>query len=183
MVQCNDGTQIEVHPAYDFTTDKWFRLSETERIRTREERTRYKRSRGNGNKKVVRKITTSGVQEDIRSIHRRISAIESNPVDGQYRVSGSIMGGRNKQANMRSRENGNDRSVQAVNVKRINAQVTTGGYYIEGPEPGNIFVNELDTDADTCCLGSNFTVLKMTSRTLDHVNHCIMCLLYQALPW
>ena len=25
-VQCNNGTQIEVHSAYDFTTDEWFKL-------------------------------------------------------------------------------------------------------------------------------------------------------------
>ena len=71
------------------------------------------------------------------------------------------MGGRNEQANMRSRENGNDLSVRAVNVKSINAQIKTGGYDIEETEPGNISVNELDMNADTCCLGSNFTVLQM----------------------
>ena len=60
-VQCNDGTQIEVHPAYDFTTDEWFRLPEAERIIIREEKTRYKRSHGNENKTVVRKITTGVV--------------------------------------------------------------------------------------------------------------------------
>ena len=77
------------------------------------------------------------------------------------------MGGRNEQANMISRNNGNDRSVQAVNVKRINAQVKTGGYDIEEPKTGNISVNELDTNAETCCLGSNLPVLQMTSRTAD----------------
>ena len=41
------------------------------------------------------------------------------------------MVGRNEQAIMRSRENGNYRSVRAVNVKRINGQVRTGGYDIE----------------------------------------------------
>ena len=77
------------------------------------------------------------------------------------------MEGRNKQVNMRSRNNGNDRSGRAVNFKNINAQVTTGGYDIEEPEPGNISVNELDTNAYTCCLSSNFTLLRMTSRTAD----------------
>ena len=42
------------------------------------------------------------------------------------------MGGRNEQADMKSMNNGNDRSVRAVKVKRINAQVKTGGYDIEG---------------------------------------------------
>ena len=36
MVQCNNGTQIEVHPDYDLTTNEWFRLPEAERIRIRE---------------------------------------------------------------------------------------------------------------------------------------------------
>ena len=130
-----------------------------ERIRIREERKRYKRSRGNENKTVVSKITTGGVQDDIRSIRQRISQIESNTEDGQSRASGSIIGGRNEQDNMISRQNGNDCSVRAVNVKRINAQVTTGGYDIEDTKPGNISVNELDTNSDTCCLGSNLTVL------------------------
>ena len=158
--------QIEVHPAYAFTTDEWFRLPEAERIIIIEERTRYKKSRGNNDKIVVSEITTGGVQDNIRSIQQRISAIESNTGDGQSRASGSIIGGRNEQANMRSSNNGNDRSVLAVNVKRIKTQVTTGGYDIKEPEPGNISVNEIDTNSDTCCFGSNFTVLKMTSRTL-----------------
>ena len=62
-------------------------------------------SRGNENKTVVSKITTGGVQDDIRSIQQRISQIESNTEDGQYRASGSIMVGRNEQVIMRSREN------------------------------------------------------------------------------
>ena len=71
------------------------------------------------------------MQDDIRSIRQRISQIESNTEDGQYRESGSIMVGRNEQVIMRSRENSNYRSVRAVNVKRINGQVRTGGYDIE----------------------------------------------------
>ena len=159
MVQYNDGTHIEVHPAYEFTTDEWFRILEAERIRIRESRKWYKRSRGNDNKTLVIKIRTGGVQNDITSIQQKISAIELNTGDGKSRVLGSIMGVRNEQANMISRNNSNDRSVQMVNIKSINAQVTTGGYDIEDTEPGNISVNELDTNADICCLGSNFKLL------------------------
>ena len=101
LVQCKDGTQIEVHPAYDFTTNDWFRIPEEESIRIREERKRYKRSRGNDNMALVSKITTGGVQDDIRSIQKRISEIESNTGDGQSRASVSIMGGRNEQANQK----------------------------------------------------------------------------------
>ena len=54
-----------------------------------------------------------------------------------------------------------------MKVKRINAQVKTGGHDIEEPKPENMSVNELDTNADTCCLVSNFTVLQMTSIKAD----------------
>ena len=71
------------------------------------------------------------------------------------------MGGRNDQAALRSRNNNqyNDRLVRAVNFKRINSQVTTKYYDIDEPEPGTIAINELDTNADMCCIGENFTVL------------------------
>ena len=35
------------------------------------------------------------------------------------------------------------------------------------PARGTVAVNECDTNADTCCLGSNFIVLKITNRTVD----------------
>ena len=68
MVQCNDDMQIEVHPAYDFTTEECFRLTEAEMIRIREESTRYKSSCENDDKTVVNKIKTGGVQDNISSI-------------------------------------------------------------------------------------------------------------------
>ena len=108
-------------------------------------------------------------------IQQRISSIELNTGDGQSRESGSIMGDRNEQANIRSRNNGNDCSVQAVNVKRINAHITTGSYDIEDPEPKNISVNELGMNADTCCLGSNFRVLQMISITADVYPYKLSC--------
>ena len=75
------------------------------------------------------------MQDNTRSIQQIISAFESNTGYAKSRVSGSIMGGRNEQSNMRSRENGNDFPVQAVNSKRINAQITTGSYDIEIQNP------------------------------------------------
>ena len=57
--------------------------------------------------------------------------------------------------------------VRAVKVKRINSQVTTNSYGIDEPEPGTISINDLDTNADICCLRETFTVLRMTSRTAN----------------
>ena len=35
------------------------------------------------------------------------------------------------------------------------------------PLPGTIASNETDSNADTCCLGANFTIMNYTSRTAD----------------
>ena len=35
------------------------------------------------------------------------------------------------------------------------------------PTPGTTGNNEADSNADTCCLGTNFTVLSYTNRTVD----------------
>ena len=83
MVKCNDGTHKDVHLAYDLTTNKWFRLPHAEMIWIIKERTRYKRSHGNDDRTVVSKISTGGVQDNIRSIPYIISAIESSTGDGQ----------------------------------------------------------------------------------------------------
>ena len=76
------------------------------------------------------------------------------------------MGGRNEQADLISRNNNHSNAclVHAVKVKRINSQVTSNGYNIDDLKPGTIAVNNLNANADTCCLVSNFTVLQMTSR-------------------
>ena len=97
MVQCNDGTHIEVQPSYDFTSDEWYELPEADKITIGH----VKNDGGN----VISEITTGGksmVQEYIRKIQQRISAIESN-ADVQSRAMGSIMGGKNEQAVLRLR--------------------------------------------------------------------------------
>ena len=76
MVQCNDVTQIEVYPDYYFESYEWYNLTESEKIRIREEWSRHKRSRGNDGGTVISEITTGGngtVQDNIRTIEQRIS--------------------------------------------------------------------------------------------------------------
>ena len=83
----------------------------------------------------------------------------------QSRATGSIMWGRNYQADYISRNT--ERSVLSVKVKSINSQVTMNGYDIYDPESGTIAINELDINSDTCFLGANFTILIMASITAN----------------
>ena len=179
MVQCHDGTQIEAHPVYDFTSDEWQRLPEAERSRIREERTRYKRSRRGGrdadNDTIISEISvgvkTTALQDHLREFGRQIQELDTAVADTRSTTpieAGTVMGGRNDQASIRSRNpTGGNRTVRAVKVMRISSNVSSAYHSLGEPLPGTSAVNEMDSNADTCCLGSNFIVLAMTQRTAD----------------
>ena len=80
---------------------------------------------------------------------------------------GSIMGGRNEQTNIRSRNGNNDnRSIRAMKVV-IDTQKRYSEENIKHPTAGTVSFNELYSNTDTCCLGSNFIVTEITDRTVE----------------
>ena len=164
---------IEVHPSYEFTDEEWHNLPFAERDRITDERARYKRYRTNrslDNASVISEVTTNsqvgkGLQGQLRSLQHRISTMESQTQSTS--IPGSIMGGRNEQANIRSRNNNNNnRSINTMKVV-ISAQRRRNDIDISQPDAGMESFNELDSNADTCCLGSNFIVIGITDRTVD----------------
>ena len=82
---------------------------------------------------------------------------------GTCGASGSIAGGRNEQANLRS-QNPNGRNVSNVITKRVIARTAKK---MPEPEPNTYADNKVDTNADTCCLGQNFVPLAYTNRSAD----------------
>ena len=73
-------------------------------------------------------------------------------------ATGSILGGLNKQAYLRSQNN--NREIRNVLSKcRIGKAITV-------PEPpvNTVAMDEADTNADTCCLGTNFIPLAYTNQ-------------------
>ena len=78
------------------------------------------------------------------------------------------MGDRNDQASIRSRNpTSGNRTVRAVKVMRISSNVSSAYHSLGEPLPGTSAVNEMGSNADTCCLGSNFIVLAMMQRTAN----------------
>ena len=75
------------------------------------------------------------------------------------------MGGRNEQENLRSINKPGDRSIFKVKVK-ISSQSSIK-CTISEPHPENLATNEMDYNADTCCLVTNFIVMNMKERTSD----------------
>jgi hypothetical protein len=72
------------------------------------------------------------------------------------------MGGRNEQANTRQ-----VRKAGAVITKRHLEASTQAAKSWHDPPGHTVTDNKCDTNADTCCLGKTFIVLKPTFRTAD----------------
>ena len=79
------------------------------------------------------------------------------------------MGGRNEQASLRTRKAayGDNRTMESVKILKISSNTSANTYEIDEPERGTVATNELDSNADTCCLGVNFIIMNMTERTAD----------------
>ena len=88
-----NGQTIEVHPSFKFNRDVWNNLPDAERNRITQERSNYKRSRqGNGEQRST-----------ISQVTFETSNNDNNATKDSSNSSASIMGGRNEQASLRSR--------------------------------------------------------------------------------
>ena len=189
FVTCNDGTRLEVHPAYSFSDAVWNKIPQETRSRLMDQRREYKRTRsvaqsdssyrcnqyrGNYYNDDDQRSQYSTFSSGPPSTNNRnqsesathISEITTNNGDG----GGSIMGGRNEQAsictrNANNRNNENYRQASQVKTKRRIGSATRDGS--NEPVENTRGSNEADTNADTCCLGKNFIPLTYTNRTAD----------------
>ena len=75
------------------------------------------------------------------------------------------MEGRNSQSSMRTRLH-NNCSLRAIKVV-ISTQKRHRKAKISQPEAGAESFNEMNSNSDTCCLGSNFIVIGITERTAN----------------
>ena len=111
MVRCSDGTEVEVHASFQFDDNVWFSLPEVERNRIVQERQAYKRQkyRGGDDRTAISQITTgtnnADLQSTVQAMQQQISSIQSqqNVQTSNNIPPSSIMGGRNEQTNLRTR--------------------------------------------------------------------------------
>ena len=74
----------------------------------------------------------------------------------------SIMGGRNEQVSLRSR-NTNGRNISSMHTHRRVGREKS----VTEPAPNTTGSNEADTNADTCCLGQTFIPIEYTNCSED----------------
>ena len=114
MVRCNDGTEIEVHASYKFDDRTWNNLPDAEKNRIIQERSEYKKGRYNNNddRSTISQLSTGTSQQnyDIQSVVQSVQQLQTQLTNMSNRSDESsdapptsIMGGRNEQASLRSR--------------------------------------------------------------------------------
>lgn len=101
-IMCNDGQTREVHPAFSFSDKVWSTIPQGEKERLLEERRQYKANQTRRN--------TSAVSSSVSVVSDLTPSTSTHNVQFQEgtKSGGSIMGGRNEQANFRSRNNSNN---------------------------------------------------------------------------
>ena len=174
-IRGRDGKQIEVHPSYDFPSHIWNNLPKGEQDKIRQERSKHKT-----NKRVASTVEAiiNESNLDARSIisamtdatrARNVSQTKSGTGGGNGNGSPSansnrstMMGGRNEQMDLQTR----NRNIVAVTTKRVISYSKVQAKFSEPPD-GTIANNEADSNADTCCLGTNFKILSYTNKTAD----------------
>jgi hypothetical protein len=95
------------------------------------------------------------LQSQVSNLQQQIQSIQRNNGDDVSALSGSLVGGRTAA--------GQHRNVKKVRV--INSVQHTNDPVVQHSIPNTISANETDTNADTCCLGNNYAVLRFTNRS------------------
>ena len=117
MVKGNSGKWLAIHPSYKLPKEIWLDLPDAEIKKINEERSAFKRGRGgNDNATVISQLTTdtSGmatIQVPISMIQQaatgtQVTNEDASSSQGQDNNNTNPMGGRNEQAQLRSRNNG-----------------------------------------------------------------------------
>ena len=146
---------MEVHPSYNFSDQDWHNIPHEERNRLIQERQAY-----NANKRQ----RISEVKTEDRGSHQQ----------QPYAGGAHIMGGRNEQEALRNASRRGDGNAWNAATATSFSSVRTGRRIsststsqVSEPEAGTVGKNESDSNADTCCLGANFIILRYTQRTAD----------------
>ena len=164
MITLTDGTQIEYHASFNFPRHVYLKMKQEDRDTLKRERAAYQQRNGRNRNEIAE--LRSQVQELMSVASNQSPPTDSVSISNRSHISQvttantSIMGGRNEQAaNRHSRQAGavvTKRHVQAANPRHDNE-----------PTVNTSADNECDTNADTCCLGTNFVILHHTFRTAD----------------
>lgn len=167
IITLTDGSQIEYHASFSFPRHVYMKFKPEDKETLRRERAAYNESKRNRNE-IQELRTQLSEQQGHAPASSTAPPVDAISVSQRSQVSQmtsghhSIMGGRNEQAQMRQ----NRRAAAVVTTRHVRSTTQVTRLYSDPPE-NTVASNECDTNADTCCLGTNFVVLQQTFCTAD----------------
>ena len=162
IITLTDGSQVEYHASFSFPRHVFMKFRPEDKETLRRERAAYNEQRRNRAELQELRTQASDVPVQVLLPVDNASVSQRSQVS-QVTTGVSVMGGRNEQA-----QNRQNRRIAAVTTTRHVKSSTQLIRSTFGDPPANLTANnECDTNADTCCLGTNFVVLQSTYRTAD----------------
>ena len=176
FITLTDGTKVEYHPSFNFPPHIYKKMKQEDVDRLRAQRADYKKNKSQSRQVQELQQQLAETQSVVQQLSQSVSVagqsqpnIPTNVSVGQHTqisrmTTGTMFGGRNEQAMRRKNNNNDNHSVGAVITTR-----KIGSIHADHPQPSanTKAYNECDTNADTSCLGTNFTIINYTNRTAD----------------
>ncbi|KAI2505807.1 Reverse transcriptase (RNA-dependent DNA polymerase) [Fragilaria crotonensis] len=162
IITLTDGSQIEYHASFSFPRHVYMKFKQEDKDTLRRERAAYNEQRRNRNELQELRTQASDVPMQVSLPTDSVSVSQRTQVS-QVTTGQSVMGGRNEQA-----QNRQNRRIAAVTTcRRVASATPLLRSAFNDPPTDTAAYNECDSNADTCCLGTNFVVLQSTYRTAD----------------
>ena len=164
FITLKNGQRLEFHPAIYYTKEQISQFKQDDFHALREARRAHKEGNAPPNQ-----VTIQSLQSQVQNLIQGFASIAENPSDEATRTTqvsqltrGTMMGGRNEQAQRRAQD---PRNILAIQTQRRVLKINLPS----SSEPANPITatNDCDTAADTCCLGPNFVVMEYTNRVAD----------------
>lgn len=169
-ITLTNGKVISAHPSYSFTTEEMSKMHPVDKQAIFAKRKEYRESRGinaastQGGTQAQTQIGWPAIQvpagADASSV---ISAVTQQLSQAIAQV-GTTMGGRNEEASRRGNRN-ISHMYSTRNIDTTDRHVRSVRNV--APKPNITAPNECDSNADTCCAGTNFIIMQYSGRTAD----------------
>ena len=174
IVRLNNGKWIEYHPSFMFAPDMYQEFPQELRLKMKTQRDEYRANKRHTS--TTNSITTLDTQRQIQTLQTQLDQLRGNisnaglpasiQLDQQTQVSQvsttqpSIMGGRNDQASRHLPRHINHlHSTRTISSTVVQPHAQAPAYTTAN--------NELDSNADTTVMGTNFALLSLTRRVAD----------------
>ena len=165
-ITLTNGKHIDAHPSYTFTADEFNNMHPQDKQNILDKRAEYKARGGNPARNVNQLTFNLPNNTDAATIASAITMQLSQAHSLPAAPSGAtIHGGRTEEANRRG-QNRQASHYYSVRHMRAATRETQAARHVP-PPPHVRAANECDSNADTCCAGTNFVVLQHTSRSAD----------------